>query len=111
MAKYMINICYGDNERGANPEDNDFIMKKYAEWSEKIREKTLFAHKLKDGEGRRLNLSKDEIVDGPYVESKESVGGFYIVEAGNYDEAVEYAKDCPTLLYQGGFVDIREVEF
>ena len=111
MAKYMINILYGTGENATHPKDNEFIMKKYQEWSLKMSRETLFAHKLKDGEGRALNLKNGNVVDGPYTETKESVGGFYIIEAENYDHAVKMAKECPTLLYQGGSVEVREVEF
>jgi hypothetical protein len=46
--------------------------------------------------------------DGPYSESKEVLGGFYIIEAANYDEAVERARDHPTLEY-GGTVEVRQI--
>lgn len=111
--KYMINICYGDiNKRKASfhAEDNKFIMNKYAEWSQKMGKKIHFAHKLKDGEGRRLDLHNSEITDGPFVETKETIGGFYIVEAESYTEACQMAKECPTLIYQGGYVEVRLVE-
>ena len=111
MPKYMINICYGTREAATHPKDDEFIMQKYREWSERIQGKTVIAHKLKDEEGRRLELKKGKIVDGPYSETKESIGGFYIIEAANYTEVSEISKGCPTLLYQGGFVEVREVEF
>ena len=114
MAKYMINICYGDIEqrkKSLHHGDNDFVMNKYREWSEKIANKTVVAHKLKDGEGRVLNLTNGKVNDGPFAETKETIGGFYIVEAENYDEARQIAAECPTLLFQGGYVEIREVEF
>ncbi len=110
MAKYMINICYGDLEK-RNSADGKFIMDKYREWSEKIANKILVAHKLKDGVGRRLDLRGKEVKDGPYVETKETIGGFYILDVKNYEEACAIAKECPTLLYQGGYVEVREVEF
>jgi hypothetical protein len=113
MAKYMINICYGDLEKRKKfkqPSDQEFLMKKYMEWSQKIGAKTVVAHKLRDGGGRRLDLVNGDIKDGPYVETKETIGGFYIVETPSYEEAVKMARECPTLLYQGGYVEVREVE-
>jgi hypothetical protein len=109
----MINICYGDLEKrkqSKHPGNSEFIMKKYGEWSQKIGQKTIVAHKLRDDGGRKLDLVNGAIKDGPYTETKESIGGFYIVEAANYDEAVKIASECPTLLYQGGYVEVREVE-
>ncbi len=114
MSKFMINICYGDLEKRKNSlhqHDDDFIMNKYQEWSEKLAPKTIAAHKLKDGEGRKVELTNGNVTNGPFAETKESIGGFYIVEAENYDEAVKLAEECPTLLYQGGYVEVREVEF
>lgn len=112
--KYMINICYGDRSKrsqSAHPNDSAYIMGKFKEWSQKIASQTIMAHKLKDGEGRKLDLIDGRIKDGPFTETKEAIGGFYIIEAKSYDEAVEIAKGCPTLLYQGGYVEVREVEF
>lgn len=110
MKKYMINICYG-NQKKREETDMQFLMQKYQEWSQKIASRVVIAHKLKDGEGRRLDLVNQEVKDGPFVETKETVGGFYIVNAENYEEACKIAEDCPTLRYQGGYVEVREVEF
>lgn len=110
MAKYMINICYGDLEKRKKT-DHQFLMQKYQEWSQKIAAKTILAHKLKDGDGRKVMLVGNQAKDGPYIETKETIGGFYIVEANDYEEAVEVAKGCPTVLHQGGYVEVREVEF
>ena len=110
MPKFMLNICYGHNPDFRDEKDGPFIMQKYAEWSEKIRGRTVLAHKLFDGEGRTLENQKGRLVDGPYTETKESIGGFYIIHAKDYDEAVKIANECPTLLFQGGTVEVRRVE-
>lgn len=114
MSKFMINICYGNlqsRKDSSHHHDDSFIMEKYQQWSEKLASKTLAAHKLKDGEGRKVEMDNGKITDGPYTETKESIGGFYLVEAESYEEAVKMAEECPTLLYQGGYVEVREVEF
>src|ERR1044072_1844145 len=110
MAKYMINIIYGNPGQSQHPQDDQFVMRKYMEWSEKIKKQTVIAHKLFDDEGRRLEMRAGSIVDGPYTETKESIGAFYIVEAETYEQAVQLARECPTLLYQGGSVEVRRVE-
>ncbi len=46
------------------------------------------------------------VTDGPYAETKEKLGGFYLIEAGSLDEAVAIAKKVP--LPEGG-VEIRPV--
>ncbi len=48
------------------------------------------------------------VTDGPFIESKELVGGFYILRAHSLEEATELAKGCPTLRL-GGRVEVRPV--
>jgi hypothetical protein len=56
-------------------------------------------------EGRVVNAKK-VVTDGPFVESKEIVGGYSIVQAATIDAAAEIAKGCPALL-TGGKVEVR----
>src|SRR5436309_1330266 len=56
-------------------------------------------------EGRVVNAKK-VVTDGPFVESKECVGGYSIVQADTLDRAAELAKGCPGLLV-GGRVEVR----
>ena len=59
--------------------------------------------------GGKIVAGDDRVVtDGPFTEGKEVVGGFFIVNAADYDEAVELAKGCPDYAY-GGSVQIRQV--
>jgi hypothetical protein len=44
------------------------------------------------------------VTDGPFAETSEQLGGFYLVEAADLDEAIEYAKALP-----GGTVEVRPV--
>ena len=46
------------------------------------------------------------VMDGPFTESKELIGGFYIIEVGSLDEAIGWALKCPTGL---GFDDVLEI--
>lgn len=48
------------------------------------------------------------VTDGPFIESKELIGGFYIITANSMDEAVELSKGCPVLKF-GGNIEVREV--
>lgn len=52
---------------------------------------------------------KDAVVkDGPYLESKEIIGGYYLLQAADLETIVELAKGCPTHLY-GGTTEIRSI--
>ncbi len=46
------------------------------------------------------------VTDGPFVETKEALGGFYVVEASDLDQALEMAKLCPAPF---GGVEVRPV--
>jgi hypothetical protein len=48
------------------------------------------------------------LTDGPFVESKEQVAGYFLVEAENLDEALEWANRLPTL-GRGGCVEVRPI--
>ena len=48
--------------------------------------------------------------DGPYAEASEVIGGFYTIEAKNYDDAVSIASGCPHVKYSGR-IEVREVDF
>jgi hypothetical protein len=60
------------------------------------------------GKGARIEVrnGRRTVVDGPFTESKELVGGFYLVDVKSLDEAVEWALRCPTGL---GFDDVLEI--
>src|SRR2546429_8345885 len=51
----------------------------------------------------RLNGGKPVVTDGPFIESKETVGGFAVIEVADLDEAIEWAKSLP----RGGSVAVR----
>ena len=60
------------------------------------------------GKVARVEVKKGKraVVDGPFAESKELVGGFYIIDVDSREEAIEWALRCPTGL---GFDDVLEV--
>jgi hypothetical protein len=60
------------------------------------------------GRGARVHVKngKRTVVDGPFAESKELVGGFYILEVPSLDEAIAWTLRAPTGL---GFDDVMEI--
>ena len=60
------------------------------------------------GKGARVEVKRGRrtVVDGPFAESKELVGGFYVIEVPSLDEAIKWAMRCPSGL---GFDDVLEI--
>jgi len=58
--------------------------------------------------GKVVSGAQKTVVDGPYTEAKDTVGGFSIVEARDLDQAVELSRGCP-VLDGGGSVEVRAV--
>lgn len=58
--------------------------------------------------GFLVEKNNNEIVAGPIRDLKEGIGGYYIIEAENLDEAVELAKGCPTFNH-GDKIEVRPI--
>ena len=109
MAKFML-ILQGDPSRwaSASPEEMQIATEKYMAWVRKPF--TLDAKRLTWDAGKvmRAEGGKVRTTDGPFSETKEVMGGYYTIEAADYDEAVRLAQDHPQLEY-GGALWVRQI--
>ena len=114
MAQYLL-LLYQDGKAGANidPKFMQEAISKYQAWGQKLRDKGIYlgSHKLENEPGKVLRgaAGKVLVTDGPYSETKEWLGGYYLIEAPTYAIAVEATRDCPHLEY-GGTIEVREVD-
>ncbi len=116
MAKFAF-LSIHPTERPAGvditPELADKITRRYRAWTDQMQAlgRLIEMNKLYDATGRVVRgLGPEQIVtDGPFSEAKEVIGGYWIIEAADYDEAVRLGSDCPTVEFWGTLV-IREVE-
>ena len=96
-----------------SPEDIQAIIAEYSAWRDSVQAdgNMLGGHKLKDEFGRCLVGGSDpvRVVDGPFTESKELIGGLFIIKADDYDHAVEISKTCPHLKH-GVRIEIRQID-
>lgn len=88
------------------------MFQRYRKWREGLIAKGICdgGNKLRDASGRVMRQSTGKLVitDGPYAETREVLGGYFMIRADDYDQAVEISKDCPHLDF--GTIEIREVE-
>lgn len=60
-------------------------------------------------DGKVISGKSKKITDGPYAEGKELIGGYVVVSAADYADAVEISKECPGLEWDGS-VEIRQIQ-
>jgi len=115
MPQYMLLLH--ENPAGfaaMSPDEMQRVIQKYSAWSGQLASqgKLVGGDKLRDEGGKHLRRNKGaartSVVDGPYTEVKEIVGGYFKLAAADYDEAAELASQCPHLEF--GWIEIREIE-
>lgn len=95
--------------RMASPEEMQGMMQKWSEWMGGIAAQNKLADKGNRLGTEAVTLKPNNVVtDGPYIEMKESVGGYIVVATDTLDEAMEIAKGCP-IFEVGGSVEVRNI--
>jgi len=113
MAKFMM-IIHGTPGMWdrLSPEEIQRKVERYQAWAGRIRSSGRYVSSEKLGEegGKLLGVQRDRlsIVDGPYSEAKEVVGGYFVLRAADYDEAIEITRDCPFL--EDGRIELRQTD-
>lgn len=110
ITEYMLFFRGPDWDEGLSPEELQQAMDKVMAWFGELQAQG----KVKAGqplarEGQFVTGRKrSAISDGPFVESKEAVGGYLLLNADSMKEAVAIAENCPTLQF-GITIEIRPV--
>jgi len=108
--QYLLLFRGTDWHKGLSPEEIQNVMTQWKAWFDRLSEQG----KLKGGlplerEGKIVSGKKGRVVaDGPFAESKEAVGGYFLLQVDSLDEAVAIAKDCPALEH-GTIVEVRPI--
>jgi hypothetical protein len=108
MSQFLL-LLYADPAgfHALSPDEMQKALQKYMDWRGKPF--TLDGKRLAEDAGRviRSNGGKPRAGDGPYSETKEVLGGFYLIEAANYDEAVKIALTNPGA--EHGTIEVRQI--
>ena len=111
--KYLCSI-YGEESQWSNatPEQMSAVMEAYGAFGEEAGQ----AGVILAGEGLeptsaattvRVRDGERMLTDGPFAETKEQLGGFYLLECNSLDEAIEWASKIPGAA--SGSVEVRPV--
>ncbi|HWW82894.1 MAG TPA: YciI family protein [Vicinamibacterales bacterium] len=113
MPKFMLIAGGADvDKRSGNPKIAPLMLERYLAWMQRLRDSGQYvgSFKLYDQTGRRLTIRGGEVIDGPFIESKDAVGGIFIIDAPSLDVATETARTCPNLDLQNGYMEVRVIE-
>ncbi|HXB39240.1 MAG TPA: YciI family protein [Bacteroidia bacterium] len=112
MEKFMYLFRGGDNH-AHNANDSKAAqenMQAWMQWMGDLQQKgILVAGEPLQPTGKQVNGNKKVVTDGPFVEAKEMVGGYLIVNAKDINEAVEISKGCP-IFSENGKLEVRPVQ-
>lgn len=84
-----------------SPEEMQANMQDWMTWIEDLSKRNIYVTGEPLEPGGKIMVKPDVITDGPFPEAKELIGGFFIINAKDIDEACEIAKDCPTFKING----------
>ena len=110
MKDFMFIFHNGQGSTPHTPEEMQANMQLWMDWIGKLKEKNIYVSGEALHPGGKLvkGAKKPLITDGPFAESKEIVGGFFVIKAASLDEAAEIAKGYPDFGTNGA-VEVREV--
>ncbi len=93
--------------KNLSPEEMENLIGSHMKYRDELEKAGQFVAGSGLDEDGRLITGKESIVkDGPYIESKELMGGYYVIKAKDYASAVEIAKKCPNH-HWGGTTEVR----
>ena len=111
--QYMFLIYSAEHaEPAPGTAEFDELMKGYYAFTEEVRAAGIFREgapleKVETATTVRVRGGSSSVVDGPFAETKEVLGGYYILDCKDLDEATAYAAKIPTAAY--GSIEVRPV--
>jgi hypothetical protein len=106
---YMLIFRGTDWYDGLSPEAMQQVTDRWMAWFNGLKDegKCVAGNPL-EREGKIIGKNGRIVSDGPFAESKETIGGYFLLRVGTLDEAVAIARQCPGLPY-GIRVEVRPV--
>ena len=97
MNQFLI-IVRGSDHSVASPEEMQKRMGLFGEWVQKVLNgRFVSGAPLEEGDAHLLKSKTEVLTDGPFIESKEMISGFIVINAEDMHEAVELTKQNPLL--------------
>lgn len=107
-------LIYSDPTKAPKPGTDEFgpFMQGYQTFTETVQKNGKMLHGdalqgVETATSVSVRSGKTEIMDGPFAETKEHLGGYYLLDCADLDEAVKYAAQIPSA--QFGRIEVRPV--
>jgi hypothetical protein len=108
MNEFLLIFRRDFTSKEAQPSPNELqeSLTEWQNWFGSIAAQDKLARPLQRWDGNGKVVRANQVINGPFVEIKESIGGLIIIKATDYQEAVAIAQGCP-ILRLGGNVEVR----
>ena len=97
MNQFLI-IVRGSDHSVASPEQMQQRLALFGEWVQKVLDgRFVSGAPLEESDAHLLKSKTEVYTDGPFIESKEMISGYIVINAADIKEAVTLTKECPLL--------------
>jgi hypothetical protein len=106
---YMLLFRGTELRKSLSPEEMQKVSEDWMAWFRRLTEqgKAVAGNPL-EREGKIVSGKERVVSDGPFAESKEAIGGYFLLDVATMNEALAIAKECPGLPY-GIRVEVRPI--
>ncbi len=110
MKDFVLLFRGGLDYGTASPEQLQQSMVNWRNWMDSLAKdgKLAGGQRLQEHVGSTVKGRDKQVIDGPYAEGKEVIGGFLAIKAADLAQAIEIAKGCPIYNFDGS-TEVREV--
>lgn len=111
--KYLLMIYASEAEENAMaPDETGKMMQAYGAYTDALRKAGAMqgAERLRptgDATSVRVRGGKTEVLNGPYAETREQLGGYYLIDVPDLDAALAWAARCPSSSH--GTIEVRPI--
>ena len=111
MPQYML-LIYGPSGQTPTPEEMAAEMPRWNDYTQSLQDADIMRagdalHGADSATTVRVRDGETQITDGPFAETKETLGGYYLIECPDLDTALKHAARMPNITY--GSVEVRPV--
>ena len=113
--QYMLLIYQNEKAQSAmNAEERNRIFGEFMQFTSDIKASGHFRagdalQPIATATSVRVRGGKPQTTDGPFAETREQLGGYYLIEAKDLDEATKIAARIPTARMESGVIEVRPV--